>query len=131
MFVEFFNPRGERILVRAEAVCLIGGTRFTGRIRDPQRSYLCGSGLRGIEVVGEPSATRLRLGGEWVHLYRRSQTVYVRPERIAWIYPSPKGTALRLATLGMMLCDEPYHQIMEKLNAGEPASTPRPQDLTR
>lgn len=118
-------------MVRTEAVCLIGGSRMTARIRDPQRSYLCGSGLRGIEVVGEPPATCLRLGGEWLPLYRRSQAVYIRPERVAWMHPSPEGTILRLLTLGTIHCDEPYQRIMEKLNAGEPASTPRPQDLTR
>ena len=131
MFVEFFNPRGERILIRTEAVCLIGGSRHSARLRDARKSYLCGSGLRGIEVVGEPDDTCRRLGGEWLPLYRRSQMVYIRPERVAWVYPSREGTALRLATLGTMLCEEPYEQVMAKLHAGTPAATPRPQDLTR
>ncbi|KJV09241.1 hypothetical protein VZ95_12685 [Elstera litoralis] len=87
--------------------------------------------MRGIEVVGEPHQTCQRLGGEWVPLFRRGEMVYIRPERVAWMLPTPKGTALKLSTLGMMISDEPYEQIMAKMKAGEPAATPRPQDLTR
>lgn len=127
--IELFGPGDLRLTVVPAAVSLIG--RRHQHWRDSPRSLLCGPGLAGVVIWGQPEDIALRLGGEWLKCERGHLPVLVRPESILWARAIRKGTQIYIRGAGVMLAETAYNDLAKRLLNNPPACPPPDLDARR